>query len=568
MTTAQIPSEIKASIHQDAINRVSGFFNATTREVLNELLQNARRSGATRVDINVENHQITVTDDGEGIRDAQAILSFGQTGWDGDSAMNEHPAGMGLYSMARRKNVTVRSKHRNDPPWEVVLTPEHFVGRISAPVVQIPEDEIASGTSVRFSLDPKAELWFSQKEMILGACKHYPLPVYMNGTEVEQEDFLKDAIHIEEWEGIRIGVYQDAHKKHMNFHGIVVREPVLARINSIDAIWNTQADVINCPHLELTLPARKEVVENPFMDELRKACTKAIYRAMKLEPNPVDVPRSVQIEAAGMGIRLPDAAPRLQTWEPEAARENHYNPKTTPREYVNQESLIMNMEITAPDQQGLARAAQLNGVLGRLVEPNRNLTGYDWYDQMTRATDFNITVTDQGDEKDLRQLRRLEIQLEDQRPDAITFTVQTTDDKGNHEEIILPTDLAFENNEEDYSDENRPLVTKDSQIHTLALVDLMVEAYFTPSEDQEADSFETQKDEHQENYERTAVKLLSSKNDALKELLVIAADRHLLYELPDGMTATVRMKKGETILVTLEEQLEQQPEEEVESETG
>ena len=565
MTTAQIPQEIQASIHQDAINRVSRFFNATTREVLNELLQNARRSGATQVNITVETNQITVADDGEGIRDAQAILSFGQTGWDGDSAMNEHPAGMGLYSLARREKVTVRSKHGSDTAWEVLLTPEHFVGKIAAPVVQMPDSEITTGTAVTFTRNLKTEYWINQQEIIREASRYYPLPVYLNRMRVEQEDFLEGAIHTEEWEGIRIGVYKDIHKKHMNFHGIVVREPILARIKSIDSIWNAQADVIDCPHLELTLPARREVVETPFMDELRKACTKAIYRAMTLEPEPVDVPRTAQIEAAGMGINLPDAAPKLQTWEPEAARDNHYNPKKTPRQYVNEETVVIDIDMTAPDQQALARATQLNGAMERLMEPNKDLQGYTWYDRLTKITDFNITVTIQGEESDLKQLRRLEIHLEDQRPDAITFTVETTDENGQHAEIVLPTDLAFENNEQDYSDDNRPLVTKESEIHVLTLVDVMVDAYFSPSEDGESDSIETQNEQHREEYERTAVKLLSSKSDALKELLTNAANRHLLYELPDGMTATVRMKKGEPIHVTLEE-VEDEGEDKIENE--
>ena len=556
MTTAQIPHSIKATIHQDAINRVSGFFNASTGQILNELLQNSRRSGATQVNITLDEKSITIDDDGEGIGDAQAILSFGQSGWDQDKAKNEHPAGMGLYSLARRENVTVRSKHRNGATWEVSLTPEHFLGKATAPVVPVPNNEMTAGTTVTFSRDRKAEGWLNQKEVIQEASKYYPLPVYLDGEMVDQEDFLKDALYTDEWEGVRIGVYQDIHKKHMNFHGIVIREPGLARVKSLDSVWNAQADVIDSPHLELTLPARREVVENPFMDELRKACKKAIYQAMVHVPEHVSVPRETQIEAAEMGINIPDAAPKLQKWEPETASENHYNPKKTPWEHVDEDTLVMDINITAPDQQALARAAQLNGALGRLMEPNRELIGYTWYDRLIRAIELRITVTNEDQENDLKQLRRLEIQMEDQRPDSITLTVETTDENSNRAEIDLPTDLVFENNEEDYSDDNRPLVTKESGILVRELVDAMVDAYFAPDEDGESDTVETQKEHHKDEYERTAVKLLSSKSDALKELLTKAAGRHLLYQLTDGMTATVRMKKGEPIQVTLEEETE------------
>ena len=65
MSTPSLPKEIRATIHEDAIQKVSRFFNATTAECLNELLQNSRRSGATRVDITLRANTVTVTDDGE-----------------------------------------------------------------------------------------------------------------------------------------------------------------------------------------------------------------------------------------------------------------------------------------------------------------------------------------------------------------------------------------------------------------------------------------------------------------------------------------------------------------------
>ena len=135
MTTAErIPGSIRASIHQDAINRVSEFFNATTQDILNELLQNSRRSGATRVDITTGDGWITVMDDGHGIQDPAAILAFGQTEWSEDRARNEHPAGMGMYSLARREFVNVRSRTETGKAWQVSLNPDHFVGKLEAPI--------------------------------------------------------------------------------------------------------------------------------------------------------------------------------------------------------------------------------------------------------------------------------------------------------------------------------------------------------------------------------------------------------------------------------------------------
>ena len=75
MSTPSLPKEIRATIHEDAIQKVSRFFNATTAECLNELLQNSRRSGATRVDITFQDSTVTITDDGRGVQNPEALPS-------------------------------------------------------------------------------------------------------------------------------------------------------------------------------------------------------------------------------------------------------------------------------------------------------------------------------------------------------------------------------------------------------------------------------------------------------------------------------------------------------------
>ena len=138
MSTKQMPEQIRASIHQDAINRVSEFFNATTGDIMKELLQNSRRSGASSVDVTIEEDRTTVSDNGMGIRDPEAILAFGLSAWDQRTDQSEHPAGMGLYALARRENVQVISSTGDSHAWSVNLTPDHFVGKLPAPIVELP----------------------------------------------------------------------------------------------------------------------------------------------------------------------------------------------------------------------------------------------------------------------------------------------------------------------------------------------------------------------------------------------------------------------------------------------
>ena len=552
-TTAQLPSSIQASIHKDAISRVPRFFNATTKDILNELLQNARRSGASRVDITTDGEVTTVSDNGIGMGDPRAILSFGQTGWGDPVSLDERAAGMGLYALARNQKVSIRSKSKGDDGahWQVDLSPEHFVGKLPAPVQKLEHDS-APGTSVSFISGP------TRRGDIAPAAKHYPLPVWLDGVEMERQDFLKDAVHIETWQGIRIGVhkldygYRGYAGPGMNFHGITIQNPRLPEIQAVTAEWYTKIDVINSPDLELTLPARKEVIETPFMRELREACARATYTAMGLEPKPVDVPKATQEDAAKMGINLPDAAPILRRWDPGTA----CNRKTVSRDRwpVSEETMVMELCAATPDEQALAKAANRNHITDRLMKADQGLTGYGWYDRLTRATELKITVFEDDRRWDLARLREKKASLKTLRPDRIVFTMTAVDQDGRTRLIELPSDIAFENDEEDYIEDNRPLVTKDSSMNHEELTELMMDSYFYPNDDPDADSFGTQEAYHEATYEKTAVEVLSTREEALRTKVSNAVDRYIAGEIPNGVTITITVKRGEATSVILQDE--------------
>ena len=550
MTTAQIPASIRASIHQEAINRVPEFFNATNSDIMNELLQNARRSGATRVEITTGDDRVTIADNGHGIRNPESILAFGKTEWEEQTARLEHPAGMGLYSLARCEHVSITSKTADSPTWRVDLTPEHFVGKLEAPVEPAPENTLTTGgagttgTNVTFSCRNNAE------RSITEAAKYYPLPVSINGQEAVREDFLQGAMHTQVWQGVRIGVYPGPQRGMLNFHGVVIREPNLPNVETVKGTWSTQADVRDCPQLALTLPARREVVETPFMGELRRACRAATYRAMLLHKEPVNVPWSVKQDAASMGILLPDAAPELEEWEAQTANKDQHvwGRGTRNRCGVAADSIVMELELEPPDQQALERAAERNGLMDRLFKPDPRLRGYGWYDRMTRATEMRIAVTDQDGEHDLEEVREKREKLENARPERIEFRITCDDDS----EISLDADLVFHEEEEGRGEDLNPLVTRDSGISVQELTELMMDSFFWPSDDVEADSADTQEEECRMAYEKEATALLSTREEATIAAIRSAVRRHLTYEVPHGMTATIRIKNGEPIQVTLE----------------
>lgn len=551
-TTMERPQTIQAAIHQDAINRVSEFFNASTRDILNELMQNARRSGATGVEIATGDGWLTVSDDGTGVHDPSAILAFGKTGWEEDSARNEHPAGMGMYSLARCEHVRIISRTAGRQPWRVDLTPDHFVGREAAPVVPIRGDGGGHGTSVNFTtIASRAQV----RDTIARAAAHYPLPVRVDGRAAGQEDFLRSAKHVEEWRGIRIGVYSNGFMSSMNFHGIVVQRPKLARVETIDGCWGAQADVVDAPGLELTLPARREVVENAFMAELREASAAAVYRAIAAHHGRVDVPRSVQAHAAELGVELPDAAPVLPRWMPRAARDSKPDLKRMERSPITADAIVVGMDLIPAEEQSLARAVILaGGEEHPFFRADPALEGYGWYDALPRLSGLAVTVADDRGERDLAEIPGNGKADFPQRPERITIRVLTDAAGGGEAEpLILPTDVAFLDDDEPCWDDVNPLVTRDSAISIREMTQLLMDAFFRPDEDSEADSLGTQEDQHESAYERTAALLLSTREDAARSAIHAAVMRHIIHQIPEGMGVTIHAGWNRPLQILLEE---------------
>ncbi len=227
---------------------------------------------------------MTVTDDGAGIEDPAVLLSFGENGWNEDLVAREDAAGMGILSLAHR-GCRISSRARTTDGnagqgWSVDLEPEHFTGRSEAPVRCDDTAPYPSGTAVRFQAAESADMI---RAALSSAARHYPLPVTFEDEALERKAFLDGAAHAEPWNGLAFGVYRDRRQGYMepdlNFFGLTVpvRLPTVEAVHG--AVWSVRADVVDCPRLELLLPARREPVENAFLAQMREAARLAIYRA-------------------------------------------------------------------------------------------------------------------------------------------------------------------------------------------------------------------------------------------------------------------------------------------------
>ena len=122
-----LPAQIRPSVGEQLITKVSRLFNGTITDVLNELLQNARRAGAQRIDVDLGEHDgkpaLLIADDGTGIDDPATFVTLGRSGWSDRIARREDPAGMGVFSLAG-KRVTVRSFSKTAGSGCMVTIPE------------------------------------------------------------------------------------------------------------------------------------------------------------------------------------------------------------------------------------------------------------------------------------------------------------------------------------------------------------------------------------------------------------------------------------------------------------
>ena len=96
-----VEQEVRASTNEKKFFASMKHLFATSFTVLAELMQNARRAGATYIafDFDPELKTLKITDDGCGISDFGKLLSFCDSGWDEKTLLQDNPFGMGFFSV-------------------------------------------------------------------------------------------------------------------------------------------------------------------------------------------------------------------------------------------------------------------------------------------------------------------------------------------------------------------------------------------------------------------------------------------------------------------------------------
>ena len=559
-----LPDTISARIHPNAIDRVSRFFANSLTQTFTELLQNSRRSNATCFNVTTlasANHPsvITVTDDGHGIADPAVLLSFGETGWDANTAKNEDAAGMGVYALSRR-GCTIASRPATAgtvpmPAWQVELNPNSFLGKDQPRINACENAPLPNGTTIAFTATEDIE---AIEEAVTTSAHHCPLAVTFNGNPIKYQNFLDGALYTEQWHGIRFGVVKNKWHNYqtpdLNFHGLTINIG-LPSIQTLDnATWQAIADVQSCPKLELVLPARTQAVESPFLDAMRLAARHTIYRAMnQSDPTPA-LSHKHYAEAHRVGIDIPPAPPVLNSWRPPIADTDNWCPSNL-HQRTQDHTLVIAFDPEPHHAQSLWRAAKAEEIAVRFCESDRRLEGYDWYDSLPTVTGMLIDVTNAGETHPVdatgTELTKTDADTTDfnfhdspDRPDAIALHLDIHHPGKNRERITIPTDIVLYGRAWSYIDDIELRIIRESTMTAHELADLLDAAYYCPSDDSDSDSYQTQKTIFDQDALHIAVTMLASAQEARIQTIASVINREIRWLIPKDHDLSISLSFG------------------------
>jgi len=152
---------------------------STDKTFVRELLQNARRSGATEVHVTVTDNAFVIRDNGCGIDDFQSLLTLAESGWTEQGVVVEKPFGMGFFSaLFAGESVKIFSKGKvlkidtakatNFEDLHVVVDP---FGDVEGTHITIKNKDGFKGVLETLKME---------------ACA-FPIPVFVNGEAVDRK---------------------------------------------------------------------------------------------------------------------------------------------------------------------------------------------------------------------------------------------------------------------------------------------------------------------------------------------------------------------------------------------
>ena len=262
--------EIRASTGRQALRHAGRLLRGNADDVLMELLQNARRAGATEIKVDTANDLLSVMDNGHGISDPRVILGFGISDWRLASIEREKPAGIGLFVLAAYEPSIDTVDHDTGNHWVTYLNKKHFRGEEPA-IFRRHAPSREAGTRVALRMAGLKD--WAVRDLV----RRFPIPVTVNGTAAEQSPLLEERRPIEQgdWKGLRWAVYpptMDENPSLLSYHGAIARIPVKTVVRQP----HVRIEVHEEGDLELQRPGLQSILDNGYSQELAEFVSEKI----------------------------------------------------------------------------------------------------------------------------------------------------------------------------------------------------------------------------------------------------------------------------------------------------
>ncbi|MHC4070492.1 MAG: hypothetical protein ACYSWW_05890 [Planctomycetota bacterium] len=297
---------IQAKVSRRLLSKADRLFTGTLDGRIIEILQNARRAGATEVTITNQDGLVTVWDNGKGIDDFSKLLDLGDSDWDDAMEKAEDPAGVGVFCLAPRE-VTISSGNK-----KVCITEKVWTGE---PIPIMENGDCPRGTALVFKDEPWDFAAVEKHAVFTG------LRVTVDGKQCAREQFCSDkAINyltlgykvevrekktLNRWhEYFRQGYYSK--DILVNFHGQVIAfkySPVTEEY--ITFLVDLTGDATD---IRLMLPARTMLVENEALEQLKSIIEIEAYLHIQRRGSH-RLPFAEYKRAKELGVKLPEAEP-------------------------------------------------------------------------------------------------------------------------------------------------------------------------------------------------------------------------------------------------------------------
>ncbi|MCY4506535.1 MAG: hypothetical protein OXG35_06195, partial [Acidobacteria bacterium] len=436
-----------------------------------------------------------------------------------------------------------------DDGWRVTLTPAHWRGEGTATV---EPRTVAGGTSVTFDLAGDERLRICS--VLQTAARHYPIPVTINGYAVEQELFLGNCVATKAFPGGRVGATpgrRHARNPNYNFHGVTARGPEAEEASGYELVvhdgrtfrnpvtYNALFDIDDNQGIALVLPARQSVIEDEKTHGMVELASRFLWSTM-LEQHPgIHVTAADQQRIKALGLPPPaDPPEQLEPWTAQTAEHHVYGAAVQAATPLPGGAWVMEAahDLEPPDQAVVGRALKQAGLAGTVFQPDKTLDGYDWYDRLPRIRRVTLSVVTADGATDLEEIRRAGPSWTKSKVLEVEVRLEISDGRRQ----TLETDLVFL--AEDGPWEPDLHVTGNATIDVDDLTDLIFDAWFSPSDDIEAESYETQVQAYRDHARHTALSTLESPD---------AADEDDLMERLRRAVSGSCLSPGDTVEITL-----------------